>query len=366
MKRTRPILLLGLVLCVGPEMRAAALLSVSDVTESAAVVSLSMRYALDARIVCGPPEDPFVRSYRSKAAAKTHTFRLEGLRPGAEYVVRAFAYPPGMPNGEATESAGPAQFRTKTRLVLHLREEKTTHAEALLSFDTGEPSFLEVVYGEAGKPLSMAKRSRLGSVHPVRLEGLRPGSGYAFRATARSRDGREAVLEGGFRTRPENIAASRPVLGTFTRLRKSRFVDDTTRVLGRVNDGDFGWYSGLAVSGDVAEAAQEVFVDLLASEAVGLVRVFWHATAYPRDFSVNLSEDGRRWLVLGRGLDAGKGEVLRSPTGDPLLLVTVEGGGARGRYLHLYVPRGGRIFSRAPGKREVQLVEIEAYREEKP
>jgi hypothetical protein len=221
----------------------------------------------------------------------------------------------------------------------------------------------QVLYGRNPAKLDkMAVNMESGAINSVTLTDLEPGLVYFYKVKAWSAYG--AVAESDAMTlRPasSNVALGRPVTGTFTQLPPNDpLVDQRKNVLSRCVDGVTGYFKGMATSGSLTAADQQVTIDLGASYPINSIVCYWRALAYPEDYSVRLSGDKVNWKDISK-LNAGEGAFARSDAGDPLRVVNAAGNGESARYVQVLIKKGSPYYAKHANWDFVQLAEVEVY-----
>ena len=132
-------------------------------------------------------------------------------------------------------------------------------------------------------------------------------------------------------------------------------------MLSRITDGTLDYFKGMATSGDPKNADQWVKIDLGDIFTLDKILTFWRGTAYPNQFSLLVSLDGKAWKTISDDLDAGRGEISRSESGDPLMIVTTDAEKSMARFVKLFVQKGARCYQKHRNFHFVQLFEIKVY-----
>jgi len=110
----------------------------------------------------------------------------------------------------------------------------------------------------------------------------------------------------------------------------------------------------VATSNVVADNDQYLIVDLGKLVYIDRVKVLWDLKAYPRDFEVRTSTDGKYWADEAVGLDAGTG-ASDTATGTIALNISCSRAVIGARYVQIKVPAGSGVSS---GDR-VKIAEVE-------
>ena len=159
-------------------------------------------------------------------------------------------------------------------------------------------------------------------------------------------------------TKKKNTSLNKPISGTFNRLPESRFMDDSTPAITRINDGRIEWYSGMAVSENINTRDQMVFIDLLQLIKISSIVVTWNANYYPYRYFFIYSKDGKKWESLER-TDRnyiGKIALENSPVKADFINTNIEAS-----FIGIVVKKSEKIFCKYPMRNYVELMEIESY-----
>jgi hypothetical protein len=161
-----------------------------------------------------------------------------------------------------------------------------------------------------------------------------------------------------FKTLLKNIALNKPVTGTFTKLPESKFVDDSSPVISRINDGKINWLSGMAASGEVNANEQYVFINLLKQSNLKEVKVYWHAYYNPLKYSFYFSLDGTNWNTIERSTNQWMKKI--APDNTPVIVDHLETN-MSAQYIGIIIKKGEKIKNSLSLKNYLELLEIEAY-----
>lgn len=233
-----------------------------------------------------------------------------------------------------------------------VRFERAEAARAFFAVRADEPVFVEGYLLLEGR-ITDYKRFALDGSRDVIIEGLLPGTEYAARFMT---DG--FYREVGFTTPYRNAALGMPVTGTFTRLPESRFVNDSTPAITRVNDGSTEWLTGSAVSGEVNGGEQFFVVNLLRPTRLREARIVWSANYYPERYAFVWSDDGTNWSSMERlGADC---EAGIAPDNSPIATDRITTN-VTARYAGVTIKKDEKVIARVPGRNTVQIMEFEAY-----
>lgn len=287
-----------------------------------------------------------------------HHVTLTGLYPGTEYFVWILAG--GRSHGKSVEE--PYTFRTAGDpypIPTNIRV-STGIGTAVISFGTNVEATGKVLLEDVRTGQVREWETEKGREHSVAIGNLRPRSFYRYTLKVRDRRGRTTTYPPGkFRTRSFNIARGAPVIGSFRQLLPDQMTEDTRPALKRITDGRYDYFRGMATSGDLTDTYQWVQVDLGRTQEIESVETIWRGNAYPTNFALMVSENGKDWSYPGFSLNAFAGLSERSERGDPLLRLEVPVGGKKVRFVKIFIPKGRNYYTRSPSWRFVQLSEIE-------
>ncbi len=242
------------------------------------------------------------------------------------------------------------RFDLKT--PFRLKWARVAFGEAVLEVVPAGRIPVQMTLSESGQPLQYRELTVARATN-LTLSGLRPSVSYLLRVASGDY---QRTLE--FMTPPENTALGRPVFGTFRRLPESRFVDDSTPAITRVNDGIWGWYRGMAVSGELKREDQFVYINLEKDRALRSFTVVWHGLSYPRQYYLVVGTDGKLWKQIRR--DSGKFMKRVAPDNSPVMVDTLETN-VTAKYVGVIVPKGKGILGKSSYRNTLSLMEIEAY-----
>lgn len=215
-----------------------------------------------------------------------------------------------------------------------------------------KPVFIEVSVLSGGKLLEKKKvqvRERI----KLDFTGLEPNRVYQMNFSAA-----DYSVDHPFKTKKKNLALNKPVLGTFTRFPESRFVDDTTPAITRINDGLISWYRGMAVSEECSAREQLALINLEKLSQLGQIRIVWHGLYYPLRYEFVFSRNGRDWQAIERKKDDLKNGI--APDNSPIVTddFTVK---VSAQFIGVKIKKGQAIRNREALRNFVELMEIEAY-----
>lgn len=296
---------------------------------------------------------------------KEHRIRLSGLEAGTTYY---YVLQVTVPRSGGTKTyEGPTGTFTTTGLpplrVLSVSVESNIGNRFVVVWRLTRPAKATVHYVEDGR----TDRRTVSSAVPARegrlaVTGLKPGAAY-FYVTEFEADSGESARDEVRRIRVEevNLAAGRPVWGTFTNvMAEDPYFDRTTPVAARITDGSLTWFWGTAVSGDLSQADQWCAVDLGEVRRVSQVEVIWRRLSLSTNFRVEVSTDGSRWTVVAERLDGRKGVEGRGERGDPYRALRVGFPPREARWVKVTALKGS-----AKNKHErwtgVQLMELRVF-----
>ena len=180
-------------------------------------------------------------------------------------------------------------------------------------------------------------------------------SGTEFTAEFKVKD---VAFSKSFTTPLFNAALNKPISGTFNRLPESKFVDDSTPAITRVNDGLVEWYKGMAVSTEVGMENQYVIINLLGTHHLKSMKVIWNANYYPLSYYIMYSMDGVKWEYFERKDTGYKSSA--APDNSPIMAdefpVSFDA-----VFIGVWIDKNTSIHALQDYKNYVQLMEMEAY-----
>lgn len=242
------------------------------------------------------------------------------------------------------------RFVLKTPFRIQIRKIDPRSAEVGIS--TAVFHLLGIRLEEKGRTV-LKRALHVTNPRSVFLEDLEPSRDYVLTAEM---DNYRTVHP--FRTSSENAALGKPVFGTFRRFPESKFVDDSTPAITRVNDGVWGWYRGMAVSGELKSEDQFVYINLERDRKLRSFTVVWHAMAYPRLYYLVVGSDGKRWKKIPR--EAVRFVNRTAPDNSPVKVDTLETN-LTARYVGVIVPKGKGVLGKGSFRNTLSLLEVEAY-----
>ncbi|MDI6781671.1 MAG: discoidin domain-containing protein [bacterium] len=308
-----------------------------------------------------------VREFQNNLAisigmSTTHTVGLRKLLSGTMY-----QYQVRVKDTQGHTAASEWAAFTTTGIPLPLFEElcvgSLTKTSAIIVARTNVPTKLWVEYGTTTiYNNNLMVRGELKSFHQIALDGLKPDKSYHFQLTAYDNDGHEIISsDHEFTTMEDNIGLYMPTTGTFRECPDDKYISRDKGFLERITDGDTSYFTGMATSGDVTLQDQFVVIDLGIIQPIDRIKVYWRKLAYSKDYSIRLSNDNENWTVLDSGINACNGADELSDTGDPMKMIITQGGGAKARFVQVFVPCGSDFFHKHEDWRFVQLMEVKVY-----
>lgn len=302
--------------------------------------------------------------FENPSALKTPVFFIVSDRNGmtnTEVLLRLsneLRVPMSLPDGEyfysildsRHEKLKSGRFVIKTPFRFVLRDSRSD--SAVLEITSDDRVAVEIRFGSSNQAERSLRLTVLGKTN-CSLAGLNSSSYY------------NAVISGpgygkkfGFYTKPRNIALNKPVFGTFNRLPESRYVDDTTPAITRVNDGKWEWYRGMAASGELGSQGQFVYVNLEKTARVRSVKTVWHAFYHPGSYFIVYGTDGRKWQSLARNRRDFRDMI--APDNSPVKVDDAETG-FNAQYVGIVINRGEKVYGKHSDKNYVELMELEVY-----
>jgi len=376
MKRLKKIMWI-LIICLMPELSLAEEVNIvvlaTDLGDHYAQIQWETNIETTGQVMYHP-----VREFQNNLAisiemATTHSVRLNRLLAGTVY-----QYQVRVKDTDGHTATSELATFTTTGIPLPLFEELSvgslTKTTAIILCRTNVLTKLWVEYGtdteegqSQGLPLRLEDnklmiRGSLLDFYQIMLDGLQPDTTYHFRLTAYDNDCHETISTARkFTTLEDNIALHATVTGTFIECPDDKYISLDKGFLERITDGDTSYFTGMATSGDVTLQDQFVVIDMGIIQPVDRIKVYWRKLAYSRNYSIRLSEDGENWTVLASGINACEGMDELSDTGDPMKVITTQGGGAKARFVQVFVPCGNDFFHKHEEWKFVQLMEVKAY-----
>ncbi|MBU0700250.1 discoidin domain-containing protein [bacterium] len=307
-----------------------------------------------------------VREFQNNLAisigmATTHSVRLNKLLAGT-----AYQYQLRVKDADGHTVNSEWAIFTTTGIPLPLFEEivvgSLTKTTAVVLCRTNVPTKLWVEYGTTTEDRLMVS-GPLRDCYQIMLDGLQPDTLYHLRLTAYDNDCHEVISEPcKFTTMEDNIALHATITGTFGECPDDKYVSHDKGFLERITDGDTGYFTGMATSGDVTAGDQFVIIDLGSVQPIDRIRVYWRRLAYSRDYSLLLSNDEENWSVLASGINADDGLDERSDAGDPMKVVMTQGDGKEARFVQVFAAKGSDFFHKHEEWRFVQIMEVKVIK----
>jgi len=249
--------------------------------------------------------------------------------------------------------------------LLEVRPYAVSNQSAIIMYKTSIGAVSgQVQYGRNPNNLDKAAANlESGVINSVTLTGLDPNFTYFYKVKAQDALGNQVESKvQSFQPARANLALEKPVSGTFSNLPPNDpLVNQTKNVLSRVVDGTTGYFQGMATSGSVRAADQQVTIDLGESHPIGSIVSYWRALAYPESFTVRISEDKATWKELSTRINAGEGAFARSDAGDPMRVVNTPSDGTRARYVQIFIEKNSPCFAKHPNWDFVQLMEVQVF-----
>ncbi|MBI4777557.1 discoidin domain-containing protein [Candidatus Desantisbacteria bacterium] len=379
---TNKIMWILLIICLMPKLSEAEGIKVAatatDVGDHCAQIQWETNVETCGQVLYYPAGEFQNNLAISIGMATTHMVRLGNLLSGTMY-----QYQVRVKDAEGHVATSELATFTTTGIPLPLFEEigvgSLTKTTALITAGTNVPTKLWVEYGtdteeghisqgnHRGLPLQLYDnklmiRGGLRNFHQILLDGLQPDESYHFRLTAYDNDCHEVIsTDHKFTTMEDNIGLYMPVTGTFVECPDDKYISHDKGFLERITDGNTGYFTGMATSGDVTLQDQFVTIDMGTIQPVDRIKVYWRKLAYSKDYSIKLSDDGKSWTMLASGINACDGIDELSDTGDPMKVIITQGGGVKARFVQVFVPCGSDFFHKHEEWRFVQLMEVKVY-----
>jgi hypothetical protein len=276
--------------------------------------------------------------------------------------------PIGAPATASQIGIAEIQILPAQNLSFELREVKpyaVSNSTAIIMYKTSiGAADGQVLYGRNPNNLDkVASNLESGVVNSATLGNLDPAYVYFYKVKAWDAFGNQ--VESGilnFRPPRANLALNKPVTGTFTQYPPNDpLVDRSKGALERAVDGITGYFKGMATSGSVRAADQQVTIDLGESYPIGSIVSYWRALAYPESFSVLISNDQENWIEVSKKINAGEGAFARSDAGDPMRVVNTPSDGTKVRYVQVFIEKNSPYFVKHANWDFVQLMEVQVF-----
>ncbi len=318
---------------------------IKDVTENSVVISWKTEEPSQDHIVMARER----RGRRTKIVdagyKKNHTAFIKNLEKGHWY---EFIIVSETPDGRKIESD---VFRFRTRGIPYpefvlVKSPSITPHSADIKADTNVPTKANLTLRFPSGEVKKFSSDTFKTNHTFKVSGLKQETVYSFMVSAVDRFGNEVSTSWlSFTTPANNIALGKRVFGTFNNTSKDITSHGGYNSITNVVDGDLNYFTGMAVSFKVANADQYVVVDLGKVEPVKRIDVYWWGLAYSRDYQIDVSDDGKNWRVIERGIDAEDGSEVRSPRGDLLVKQSIVSK-FRARFVRLLARAGSSVGTR--------------------
>jgi len=244
------------------------------------------------------------------------------------------------------------QGKLSLSLPVDVKIKSVEPKKVTFSLSSAQDIFVEC-YLTTNNTIAHYQRIELKKQGEAVFSGL--ASGTEFKAEFKVKD---TAFSKSFTTPLFNAALHKPVSGTFNRLPESKFVDDSTPAITRVNDGLVEWYKGMAVSTEVGMEAQYVIINLLGTHHLKSMKVTWNANYYPLSYYIMYSMDGVKWDYFER--KEKDYQASAAPDNSPIRVdefpVSFDAG-----YIGVWIDKNAAIHAHQDYKNYLQLMEIEAY-----
>ncbi len=167
------------------------------------------------------------------------------------------------------------------------------------------------------------------------------------------------------RTKPKNLAFSKAVTGTFDYAADPLNEIKTPAYLSRITDGGFDLNLQTARSGAVPDSDQFFIIDLGTVQEVKEAVLFWDALAYPKNFNIDISNDGNTWSPVVKNLNAEQGALSRVLSKNIYSSSQVQSvefpGNPAGRYLRVFIPANADFYHRHSNWQFVRIYECKVF-----
>ncbi|HPP88053.1 MAG TPA: discoidin domain-containing protein, partial [bacterium] len=193
----------------------------------------------------------------------------------------------------------------------------------------------------------------------VKIENLKSGAAYEYELILMNEKNVELIDSGIIKTLDNNIALNKKVEGTFDINPEPNVIANSPSIISRITDGKIHYFTGMATSGNVKEAQQNVIIDLEEEQFIEKIKVYWRAIAYSKNYYVMISSDKKKWNYIGKNIDASKGITMRSESGDPLFVNEIAANN-KARYIRIWLAKNSEFYCKFDNWNFVQIFEIEA------
>jgi len=240
-----------------------------------------------------------------------------------------------------------------------------TEKNAVIYYKTSSPAVKgEIHFGRDALNLAeTAVNFYSGKENYATLMGLDPEMNYYYKIKAQDASGNIYWSNlHSFRSRSTDLALGKSVSGTFTELPPNDpYVNSIKDVLSRVTDGVTGYFEGMATSRSILNGDQLVTIDLGSTLPLNSIISYWRALAYPKSFSVRISDDNINWKEISSNINAESGAFSRSDAGDPMRVVSIDAKGENARYVQIFILENSPFYVKHPEWDFVQLMEVQVY-----
>ena len=232
-----------------------------------------------------------------------------------------------------------------------------------LNYKVNVPVKAEIKYGNSPGDLSLGRLKSIGlkKENKFTLKDLKPLKRYYYHIDISDKFKNRKSAKGSFVSAEKNIALGKKVEGTFN---EKDIADKFTLegdIIGRITDGSLNYKTGMAVSGDPAKEDQYFIINLGASEFIDKVLFYFRALCYPKDFSVSISSDKKKWKKIKKNANAEYGGNGISDSGDPLKVVIIDVNGEQTQYIKCFIKKGSKYYKRFDFYKFIQIFEVKVY-----
>ncbi len=227
-----------------------------------------------------------------------------------------------------------------------------TDEEAFVYPQTNIQTSVFLRYREEGSTQSYAVGGYGRLREAACVTGLKPDTRYDY--FVQTQDFNANVIEGAkdvFTTRPQSLAFRAPVSGTFIGVSVNSLVD------GQLDHQP-------VQSGSIYESEQEMLIDLGTVKQASSVIVYWSRLAYSRDYSVLSSEDGSKWDLCAKNIDAAQGLLGRTKGamgGSPINVVETKFSQRPVRYIKIVLAKESDFYHKHTNWEYVQMYEVKVF-----
>lgn len=167
-----------------------------------------------------------------------------------------------------------------------------------------------------------------------------------------------------FKTEKSNLALGKSVEGSFNLPARDQGFVNSGDLNARITDGGYDVFTQMSNSGSIHQSAQFFSIDLEKIMPVKKIVLFWRGLAYPEDYSVQVSTDGKTWKNIAQKLNASQGVAARVPSGQSFALAQVQQvnlNNNQARYIRVQIPQDAAFFKAHSDWDFVQIYEAKVF-----